>query len=267
MFHCPVGIWVIEQRAIILNATVRSPTVMMPSVLQSMLSGWQSLEAEKEEFAIPFWWCCFPLHQTDGPHKPGCHWREVCIWVRSRRSGCLVNWFCYHLIAKPGNKTAAPSWPDPYATMLVSLLLLTKTRLRHRMSDMLGCSMSSLTFWMAEQWALWGSLNCQPPHSLSAIQIRKALSKMKCGKSAGPSGIIPEMLKAALIGRFQYMRSCYIFLQYFTQNVSLLSHLAVCNVNFAACNVNLHLGKWPVGPCLTKPVVTDWPTIIINMVV
>ena len=36
------------------------------------------------------------------------------IWVRSRRGGCLVTWFCYQLIAKPGNKTAAPSWPDPY---------------------------------------------------------------------------------------------------------------------------------------------------------
>ena len=29
MFHCPVGVWVIEQRAIISNATVRSPTVSM----------------------------------------------------------------------------------------------------------------------------------------------------------------------------------------------------------------------------------------------
>ena len=28
--------------------------------------------------------------------------------------------------------------------------------------------------------------------------IRKALSKMKCGKAAGPSGIIAEMLKAAV---------------------------------------------------------------------
>ena len=28
MFHCPVGVWVIEQRAIILSATVRSPTVV-----------------------------------------------------------------------------------------------------------------------------------------------------------------------------------------------------------------------------------------------
>ena len=36
------------------------------------------------------------------------------IWVRSWRCGCPVTWFCYHLIAKPGNKTAAPSRPDPY---------------------------------------------------------------------------------------------------------------------------------------------------------
>ena len=36
------------------------------------------------------------------------------IWVRSWRYCCFVNWFCYHLIAKPGNKTAEPSWPDPY---------------------------------------------------------------------------------------------------------------------------------------------------------
>ena len=34
-------------------------------------------------------------------------------WVRSQRCGCLVTWFCYQMIAKPGNKTAAPSWPDP----------------------------------------------------------------------------------------------------------------------------------------------------------
>ena len=38
------------------------------------------------------------------------HW----IWVRSWKFGCLVTWFCYHLIEKPGNKTAAVSWPDPY---------------------------------------------------------------------------------------------------------------------------------------------------------
>ena len=43
------------------------------------------------------------------------------MWVKSRRCGCLVTWFCYHLIAKPGNKTASPKWPDPsdYLSMLV----------------------------------------------------------------------------------------------------------------------------------------------------
>ena len=34
------------------------------------------------------------------------------IWVRSRNCGCLVTWFCYQLIAKPGNKTASfVTWP------------------------------------------------------------------------------------------------------------------------------------------------------------
>ena len=49
--------------------------------------------------------------------SPRGQWVESgpCIWVRSRRCGCLVTWFCYQLIAKPGNMTAAPSWPDPYA--------------------------------------------------------------------------------------------------------------------------------------------------------
>ena len=35
-------------------------------------------------------------------------------WVRSRNCGCFVTWFCYQLIAKPGNKTAAVSWPGPH---------------------------------------------------------------------------------------------------------------------------------------------------------
>ena len=38
----------------------------------------------------------------------------VSLWVRSRNCGCLVTWFCYQVIAKPGNKTVAHSWPDPY---------------------------------------------------------------------------------------------------------------------------------------------------------
>ena len=42
--------------------------------------------------------------------------KMIGISVMSRKYDCLVTWFCYHLIAKPGNKAAAPSWPDPYAT-------------------------------------------------------------------------------------------------------------------------------------------------------
>ena len=38
---------------------------------------------------------------------------EFKIWARSRNGGCLVTWFCYQLIAKPGYKTATVPWPDP----------------------------------------------------------------------------------------------------------------------------------------------------------
>ena len=33
------------------------------------------------------------------------------IWVGLRSCGCLVTWFWYQMIAKPGNKTATPPWP------------------------------------------------------------------------------------------------------------------------------------------------------------
>lgn len=36
-----------------------------------------------------------------------------------------------------------------------------------------------------------------PPPSVSKEMIRKAIKKMKCGKAAGPSGIVAEMLKAS----------------------------------------------------------------------
>ena len=48
------------------------------------------------------------------------HWmlhgdlQEIMIQVKSWKCACLVTWFCYHLIEKPGNKTGALSWPDPY---------------------------------------------------------------------------------------------------------------------------------------------------------
>ena len=36
------------------------------------------------------------------------------IQIRSWRCDCLFTWFCYQMIAKPGNKVAAPLWPGPY---------------------------------------------------------------------------------------------------------------------------------------------------------
>ena len=47
------------------------------------------------------------------------------ICVRSRNCGCLVTWFCYQLIAKPGNKTATVSWPDPSGYKIHFELILT----------------------------------------------------------------------------------------------------------------------------------------------
>ena len=32
-------------------------------------------------------------------------WTKANKWVRSRRCACLITWFCYQMIAKPGNKT------------------------------------------------------------------------------------------------------------------------------------------------------------------
>ena len=36
------------------------------------------------------------------------------MWVGSRNCGCLVAWFCYQFMAKPGSRTAAVPWPGPY---------------------------------------------------------------------------------------------------------------------------------------------------------
>ena len=49
---------------------------------------------------------------------------QYSIWVRSRRWGCLVTWFCYQMIAKPGNRTSPPPWPDPYHSQWWFLLLI-----------------------------------------------------------------------------------------------------------------------------------------------
>ena len=37
MFHCPVGVWVIEPHALMVSATVRSPTLVKPQSSRSPL--------------------------------------------------------------------------------------------------------------------------------------------------------------------------------------------------------------------------------------
>ena len=85
-------------------------------------------------------------------------------WVRSRRCGCFVTWFCYQLIAKPGNKTAAPSWPDPNildACNLFNSRLFTKLfslkKLPCRYKPYCNCSMER---WICYMLCLthWGSV-------------------------------------------------------------------------------------------------------------
>ena len=44
--------------------------------------------------------------------------------VRSRNCDCLVTWFCYELIAKPGNKTEAVPWPDPISYLDIEWALV-----------------------------------------------------------------------------------------------------------------------------------------------
>ena len=53
------------------------------------------------------------------------------IWVRSRNCGSLVTWFCYQLIAKPGHKTAAVLWPDPYSLSTSTLHYYYLIQYRH----------------------------------------------------------------------------------------------------------------------------------------
>ena len=78
------------------------------------------------------WWCVFPkmfmfvgcgfdCYNQSGVLleliKPNTehYWCRWCLYMgQVTNCGCLVTWFCYQLIAKPGNKTATVLWPDPY---------------------------------------------------------------------------------------------------------------------------------------------------------
>ena len=52
------------------------------------------------------------------------------IWVWSRICSCPVTWFCYQLIAKPGDKTAAVPWPDPPTASILIQTIFHRTWLQ-----------------------------------------------------------------------------------------------------------------------------------------
>ena len=79
--------------------------------------------------------CMFSWECTETPNFQifwlGCPWNltddlQKVIWVRLWRCGCLVTWFCYQLTARPSNKKAAPSWPDPYVVALHKVIIFCK---------------------------------------------------------------------------------------------------------------------------------------------
>ena len=70
------------------------------------------------------------------------------IWVRSWRCGCLVTWFCYQLIAKPGNKTVAVSWPDPYNYSFFCQFLL-------KSDSFLLNQVFCIHVWYMKPWVFW----------------------------------------------------------------------------------------------------------------
>ena len=86
-------------------------------------------------------WCSLLQNIHNRPPSPIAHrwgWNMGCLlWVKNmgRVTELRLSWFCYQLIAKPGNKTATVPWPDPYdlyfiftiATLFVILIAHHKT--------------------------------------------------------------------------------------------------------------------------------------------
>ena len=93
-----------------------------------------------------------------------CFWAHSCQWVggglnslwpcndirvRSRNCGCLVSWFCYQLIAKPGNKTAAVSWPNPLNGSVQNCSI----SIAKELEILRSCTKPSI--WLCRSWSTW----------------------------------------------------------------------------------------------------------------
>ena len=106
-------------------------------------------------------WYVVALGHNELTHCDLSHpYHHLIIWVRSRNCGCLVTWFCYQLIAKPGNKTAAVSWPDPYKHIYIYIFVCVG-----------ACVRACVCFFHPPYW---GFLQC--PKGLCDYPIQTTLS-------------------------------------------------------------------------------------------
>ena len=94
MFHCPVGVWVIEQRAIILSATVRSPTVNIGIHIIKMI--WF------HDHLICIMWIPFSLTGKrvsilKGPQVP--QWNPYCVVLCNLQYSTWLQWLGFQQYA------------------------------------------------------------------------------------------------------------------------------------------------------------------------
>ena len=144
-----------------------------------------------------------------------------------------------------------------YATRLLNLHPLMKTRWMHGLSTMLDCWMSSLS---GQVMSSPRSLQLHPP-SVSVTLIYKAPSKMKCDKGAGPSGIIAELLKAVGEQDIELARqlaesifsSCDILSDW--EESFRICHMPLLTYRNTAYNVLLAIS---FKPCFTKHVAGNY---------
>ena len=94
----------------------------------------------------------------------------MCIWVGSLSCGCLVAWFCYQLMATPGNRAAAVSLPDPYVHLL---WILGHCWLGGGLSPALCLAAALSQCWPGQNLALmWrGSTKHNIVHSVSVTEL------------------------------------------------------------------------------------------------
>ena len=123
------------------------------------------------------------------------HWNQFncSIWVRSRRFACLVTWFCYHLIAKPGNKTGEPPWPDAY---VVNTCMHVYWPMRNYVSNYPGkhkfglcalCSVNKLTWWICGSTKIQSfDLKAQNTRYIAKSVLTQALSQQGDSNLLGP---------------------------------------------------------------------------------